>query len=159
MNKTNVALGVLAALFISACGGDGSTPPTTASKMAPYAGTWVGPCDHHELPSLTISDTGVNDAATYTATSAFYSQVGCTGTIVATRTYTANFSAVHVGSTDASVVLPRFGRCLDQDRLGVPVGGGLPQCADRFGRDPSDQQRCAGMVHCLWRRHLDLLPG
>ena len=108
MNKMNAALGVLAALCIVACGGGGgSTPAVAASKMAPYIGTWVGPCDGHELPSLTISDTaGVKDGATYSATSAHYAQAGCTGTIVATQTYTANFSAVYVNSINAGVIFP-----------------------------------------------------
>lgn len=107
MKKTNVVVGTCVALLLAACGGGGgeSTPPVTASKMAPYFGNWVGPCEGREKSYLTISETpGVKDGATYYATTGHYAEVGCTGLIVATETYTANFSAVYSGSTDASVV-------------------------------------------------------
>lgn len=108
MNQTKFVLASLSALLLTACGGGNDSPPaTTASKMAPYVGTWVGECDGRELPYLTIGEkAGVQDTATYTGKSEFYSQAGCTGTVVATATYSANFSATYNSSTNANLVIP-----------------------------------------------------
>lgn len=104
MNKTNFTLGVLATLLLTACGGGGSTasPP---SKVASYAGVWVGTCDGHTLFDVTFRETaGVKDTLTLTSKTEYYAQTGCTGAVVATETYTADVTAVFLNSIDAGVV-------------------------------------------------------
>lgn len=99
--------------FVTACGGGGSsgggssiTPaiPPVAAPLAAYAGTWESACDvyERETATFTIDANGVLLIATKTE---YFSVVGCTGSILATETLSANFSAVYTGTVDASVQL------------------------------------------------------
>jgi hypothetical protein len=105
MNKTNCALGVLAALLLAACGGGGSAPADTpASKLAPYMGKWVHPCYGYQLASLTMSEAaGVEGGVTIVNKSEYFQRIGCSGAVVATETYSTNTTATYTSSSDTSL--------------------------------------------------------
>lgn len=121
MNMKLIALSALAALMTAGCGGGGSdstsgagasnppavnpTPAPAASKLAAYVGTWTAPCDDHEMPSVTITETpGVKDSVDLDLKSEYYKNRGCTGAIVGTETLTAKFSATYTGTADSGIV-------------------------------------------------------
>lgn len=109
--KNNLAL-TLACAFIAGCGGGGgggggtSTPvtPPAASSLAAYVGTWEASCDGRERETATFT-LDASGALVISTKNEYFAFVGCTGTVLATETLSANFTAVFTGTVDASVQL------------------------------------------------------
>lgn len=115
MKNTTFTVPLFCAIVLAACGGGGSSSsPTTnpitqqpviASKLAAYAGSWVAACDGHELTSLTVNETsGATDTITIIPKTEYFLESGCSGTVVATETQSANYTMAYKGTADAGVV-------------------------------------------------------
>jgi hypothetical protein len=108
-NKLAIAL---VSVFVTACGGGGDgggsasspAPAPAPSALAAYAGTWEAACDAHERETAIFTLDGAG-ALVISTKNEYFTNVGCTGAILATETLSANFKAVFAGAVNASVQL------------------------------------------------------
>lgn len=115
MSKRVSALFV-AAVTLSACGGDGGEDP----KYARYFGAWQYCDGRGEMEVLTFKDAG-GDTLDVKSEIDYYSNDNCTGTLLATETITSKFTLTGIGTKTLSTALPPSStvRTLAMDEFGV----------------------------------------
>lgn len=93
------------ALLLSACGGGGGDS-TPASPLARYAGTWIVACYNYGKSTTTYTvPPGTSDSLTVAFKEEVYDKQDCTGTPLATITYSGKTTLTHTGGVEASVAL------------------------------------------------------
>jgi hypothetical protein len=101
-----------AVVVLSGCGGGGgdgggstaAPPAATTSPLDAYAGTWASACADHAVSTLVIARAaGTGDAITVGNKTDYYANADCTGSIVGTVTQSADATATHTGTVDASI--------------------------------------------------------
>lgn len=128
--KPYTALLVFACLGLSGCGGGGGggasagantasvnppvtvtpppppPPPPGPTTLAPYIGTWYGPCQGRMQDTAVLSPSaGGANAVQLNLVRNFHASDSCTGAVAGTETLSADFSLAYGSTTTASAIL------------------------------------------------------
>jgi hypothetical protein len=105
--KARICVAVAVAV-LSGCGGGGggdTGAPAAGSRLDAYVGTWASACADHAVDILVIARAaGTTDGLTVGSRTDYYANADCTGNIVGTATQSADATATHTGTVDASIV-------------------------------------------------------
>jgi len=119
------------ATVLTACGGGGGSagsgaaplpdPTPSAGPLKKYEGSWIAPCETHSRETTSMVAANNGNTLQLNLKTEFYANVGCTGAIIATATYSGPVITLNFTSTvkNASVKLAS-GETVTAD---VDVGG------------------------------------
>ncbi len=111
-------------------GGGGSGGGSAFPNVSSYVGTWVGICDTAGGGSnqATLTFTANNGQLVGSVIIKYFGVTGCTGTVLATDTYSASATLTYVSTVPALVVLSQYGTPssiqVDQITASLPQGFG-----------------------------------